>query len=228
MLEQGYVTRPIYEESIAQPLPSGRRDPGARGRARRRRRRGLLHELGPAAGDRTLRRPTGLRRRAEGQDHPGPRTPARRRRGRQLLLRRRRSHRLAGGDRKLDRRGARDGRGAQLRPLSLQPRHRRRAPARLGLQGLRPRRRPRARHLPLLGLELQAEDVRRPHPQRPRTRSSSTTTKAPTRARTPSSAPRPSPTTRSTPKWASTSAPTRSPSWPTRWASPPPSRRTPP
>ena len=51
------------------------------------------------------------------------------------------SQRLARGDRKLDRRGARDGRRAQLRRKPLQPRDRGRAPARLLVQGVRPRRR---------------------------------------------------------------------------------------
>ena len=55
--------------------------------------------------------------------------------------------RLDGRDRKLDRRGARDGRRAQLRRIAVQPRDRGRAPAGLLLQGLRPRRGAQRRHL---------------------------------------------------------------------------------
>ena len=96
--------------------------PGAAGADRRRGRRRLLHELGAAAGDRTLRRAARLRRRPAHQDDAGPRTAARGRTGRQRLPRlRRRPDGLARGDRKLDRRGARDGRRAQLRrkPFNL-------------------------------------------------------------------------------------------------------------
>ena len=89
----------------------------------------------------------------------------------------------------------------------VQPRHRGRAPAGVGVQGVRPRGRARARDLPLLGVELQAEGVRRPQLRAAPNGSWSTTTKAPTRARTRSSARRPSRTTRSTRKSASTSAP---------------------
>ena len=65
MLEQGYLTRPVYEESIKQALPDGPGGPGTAGADRRRGRRRLLHELGPAADHRTLRRPPRLRRRPE-------------------------------------------------------------------------------------------------------------------------------------------------------------------
>ncbi len=73
----------------------------------------------------------------------------------------RRPDRLARRDRKLDRRGARDGRRAQLRRKPVQPRHRGRAPAGLLVQGVRPRRRARGRHLARLGVDLQGEGLHR-------------------------------------------------------------------
>ena len=56
MLGQGYITRPVYEESIKQALPSPNDVQAPHEQIRRRHRRRLLHQLGAAAGDRTLRR----------------------------------------------------------------------------------------------------------------------------------------------------------------------------
>ena len=56
MLEQGYLTRTVYEQSIAQALPAAKDIQAPQRADDRRRRRRLLHELGAAAGDRTLRR----------------------------------------------------------------------------------------------------------------------------------------------------------------------------
>ena len=54
---------------------------------------------------------------------------------------------------------------------ALQPRHQRRAPARLVVQGLRPRRRARGRHLARLDLDVQAEGIHRPrHPRQGKVR----------------------------------------------------------
>ena len=125
MLEQGYLTKSIYDESIKQALPAAVADPGAPGAAGRRRRRRLLHELGAAAGDRTLRRAARLRRRPADQDVARSGTAAGGRTGdQQLPGLPRRPERLARRDRKLDRRGARDGGRAKLRRKPLQPRHR--------------------------------------------------------------------------------------------------------
>ena len=57
MLEQGYMTRPVYDESIKQALPAPKEVQAPQRADRRRRRRRLLHQLGAAAGGRTLRRP---------------------------------------------------------------------------------------------------------------------------------------------------------------------------
>ena len=141
MLEQGYLTRPrTTKKASSRRCPRRRTSRRPSDQTGRRHRRRLLHQLGAAAGDRTLRRPARLRRRPADQDHARPRTAARRRTGDRRLPRRpRRPHRGAGGDRKLHRRGARDGGRAQLRRKPVQPRHRGRAPARLLLQGVRPR-----------------------------------------------------------------------------------------
>ena len=185
MLEQGYLTRPIYEESIAQPLPA----------ATRSRRREEQTVEGVDAGyftswvqQQVIER-YGAQRAFDGgpedQDHARPRTPARRRTGRQRLPRRpRRPHRVAGGDRKLHRRGARDGRAGATTtkaPSTSPPRasaSRARSFKAFDLAAAL-----EARHLARLGVDLQAEGVHRPHTTA-RNGSSSTTTKAPTRART--------------------------------------------
>ena len=85
--EQGYLTRAVYEESINQALPAAENVQAPAGADGRRRRRRLLHELGAAAGDRTLRRAARLRRRPAHQDDARPRTAARRRTGGQRLPR---------------------------------------------------------------------------------------------------------------------------------------------
>ncbi len=162
MLEQGYLTRADYEESVAQSLPAPKDiqpphqslvegiDAGyftswvsqqviERYGATRAFDGGLqirtTLDLGHAA-----RRRTG---------------------GRCLSPGSQRSNGVARGDRKLHRRGARDGGRAQLQRKPLQPRHAGRAPAGLLLQGVRPRGGAAGRHLPRLGVELAAEDLLR-------------------------------------------------------------------
>ncbi len=126
---------------------------------------GYFTQLGATAGDRTLRRPARLQWGPANQDDARSGTAAGGRTGDQRLPRlRRRPDRVAGGDRKLDRRGARDGGRAQLRRNPLQPRDRGGAPAGLLVQGVRPGRRPRGRHLPGIRVGLQGEGIHRsPH-----------------------------------------------------------------
>ena len=71
MFEQGYITDRCTRKRQA-GAPLRRWHPGPAGADRRRRRRRLLHQLGAAAGDRTLRRPARLRRRPEDHDDARP------------------------------------------------------------------------------------------------------------------------------------------------------------
>ena len=159
MLEQGYLTRPVYEESVKQALPAAEGRPGARseqtvegvdaGYFTSWVQQQVIERYGaPRAFDGGLQIKTTLdlelQRAAEQAVN-------------NYLAYPERPDRLARRDRKLDRRGARDGRRAQLRRKPLQPRHRGRAPARLLVQGVRPRRRARGRHLARLGLDLEGE-----------------------------------------------------------------------
>ena len=162
MLTQGYLTQAMYEESIKQPIPAPREVQAPQEQTRRRGRRRLLHELGTAAGRRTLRSAARFRRGPADQDDARPGTAARGRTSdQQLPGLPRRSHGFARRDRKLDRRGARDGRRAQLRRKPVQPRHRGRAPAGLVVQGVRPGGRARGRHLARFGVDLQGEGIHR-------------------------------------------------------------------
>ena len=87
MYEQGYLTRAVYEESINQAMPAAEDIQAPAGADGGRGRRRLLHELGAAAADRTLRRAARLRRRPASQDDARPRTAAGRRTGGQRLPR---------------------------------------------------------------------------------------------------------------------------------------------
>ena len=87
---------------------------------------------------------------------------------------------VARRDRKLDRRGARDGRRAQLQREPVQPRHRGRAPAGLVVQGLRPRGRAGGRHLARTRCGPRSRRRSSCPARTARKSSSSTTTKAPT------------------------------------------------
>ena len=185
MLEQGYINRRSTTRASSRRCPSPAEIQAPQEPTGGRRRRGLLHELGAAAGDRTLRRPARLRRR-----------PARSRRRSTSACSARPNRPINNLPRRIPKdptaslvaienstgRGPRDGRRAQLRREPVQPRHRGRAPARLLVQGVRPRRRARARHLARLGVDLQGKGLHRPATPTATKSSSCTTTKAPTPA----------------------------------------------
>ncbi len=165
MLEQGYLTKGEYEESVAQSLPAPKDiqlphqtfvegiDVGYFASWVTQQ---VIERYGATrAFDGGLQVRTTLdldmQRAAE-------------QRGRRLPARPRRPDGGARGDRKLDGRGARDGGRAQLQRNALQPRHPGRAPAGLVLQGVRSGRGARRRHLARLGVDLQAEDLLRARP----------------------------------------------------------------
>ena len=159
----------------------GVRRPGTGADDRGRLQHRLLRRLGAGAGHRPLRRAARVRGRAEDHDIARP-AAAEGRRGRDQRLPAQ-PHRAVGGargDRQRHRTGQGDGRRAQLRREPVQPRHAGRAPARIGVQGVRPRRGARQGHLPLLGVALPSADAAR---SARRASSSCATTSPPTPAR---------------------------------------------
>ena len=107
----------------------------------------VLHLLGQAAGRRQARRrpggrAAGVRGRPDGPDDARlAAAGGRRAGGRGVAALRGRPARLARRDQERHRRGARDGRRRRLRDRAVQPRHPGPAPARLGVQAVRARRR---------------------------------------------------------------------------------------
>ena len=139
---QGHV-RPGPAAARGVPQRARRGAPGARRHqaAHRADQGALLHDLGAPAARRPVRRPQGVRGRAEGEDDARPQAPGRGREGGQHA-----TCPIANGpvrgrrrDRQPDRRGARDGRRARLRHAAVQPRHAGPAPAGLGDQAVHPR-----------------------------------------------------------------------------------------
>ena len=226
MYEQGYLSRPVYEESVKQPLPSAHEIQAPEVPTVEGVDTGYFDSW---VGQQVLERfgAARVRGRTEDPHHARPRHAARRRTGRQQLPRLPgRADRLARRDRKLHRRGPGDGRRAELQRKRVQHRDRGGAPAGIVVQGLRSCRRAGARDLAGLRVDLQGEDVHRAKHQRHRK------VRRPQRRRRllgiehAHRAPRPSRTTRSTPKSGSKSAPARSPCSRTGWGSPPRSRPT--
>ena len=151
---------------------------------RRRRRRRLLHELGPAAGGRTLRRSA----RFDGGLRIKTTLDLELQRAAEQAV----NAYLAGPDGPTASLVAIENSTGEVRAMvggrnydedAVQPRDRGRAPAGLVVQGVRSRGGARGRHLAGIGLDLEAEDLRRARHAGGKS-SSCTTTKATTRART--------------------------------------------
>ena len=116
--------------------------------------RAVLHLVAATAARRSLRRRRGLRRRPRDHVDPRPRAPERGPVDRRGPARRHRADGVRRCARQRHRRGARDGRRAELPGGTLQPRHQRPPPARLGVQAVHADHRPRTGPLDRGGLRL--------------------------------------------------------------------------